>query len=112
TCRIGVSTSMKPRARNQARNAAMTRSRASRNGRRSAYTFGSHQGEGAVKSSSSGVNGANQRARENTGEVGQDQYGAPQPAGARPLFARQGILPVKVIASSLRKGNILDIDGK
>ena len=45
TCSAGVSTSTKSRAANQPRSAAMMRLRASRNGRRSAWTSGAHQGE-------------------------------------------------------------------
>lgn len=38
------------------------------------------------------------------------QIERPPHAGAAPV--RQGILPVKVIASTLRKGNIVDLDGR
>jgi elongation factor P len=49
------------------------------------------------------------------GQRSQDQYGAPPYSGspARPAPATiQEIRPVKIIASSLRKGNILEVDGK
>src|SRR5260370_31487979 len=36
----------------------------------------------------------------------------PETAGSGPGRQKQGISPVKVIASSLRKGNVLDIDSK
>jgi elongation factor P len=60
------------------------------------------------------------QAQETTGEAGEDEYGARQENQGRPLRvavegcppAIRGRLSVKVIASSLRKGNIVDMDGK
>ena len=49
---------------------------------------------------------------EKAGEAGQDQYGAARNRGARPRQPQKEYASVKVIASSLRKGNILDIDDK
>jgi elongation factor P len=50
---------------------------------------------------------------ENAGEARQDQYGAPtQKPGRQAPIPIKGLLPVKVIASSVRKGNILEVDGK
>ena len=38
--------------------------------------------------------------------------GAGQPGPAARLYVSQGRLPVKVIASTLRKGNVVDMDGR
>src|ERR1044072_2764322 len=63
----------------------------------------SHQGEGSVIWPL-GV-------AKKGGEPGSIQYGAPEITGFGPE-SQKGIAPVKIIASSVRKGNVLDIDGK
>src|SRR5437588_2785031 len=53
---------------------------------------------------------------ENTGEWSQDEYGAATMFGPPRLWLlrldNRGLVAVKVIASSLRKGNIVELDGK
>jgi elongation factor P len=51
------------------------------------------------------------RPHENTGEHLQDQYGAPR-ITAVSAIQRNGSHHVRVIASSVRKGNVLDIEGR
>src|ERR1044072_5572042 len=50
-------------------------------------------------------------AHERTGEHPQDQYGAPD-ISADPAIRTSGKYHVRVIASSVRKGNILDVEGR
>src|SRR4051794_32748174 len=115
---MAASTSTKSRAAKKARSAAVMRARASRKGRRSAWTWGAHQG---VAAAIQGLRGRPGGVAKNTGKAAHNQY-VPGQNEARMLLAQpqrgaRGRFsikedPVKVIASSLRKGNIVDIDGK
>src|SRR6478752_6808315 len=107
TCRAAVSTSRKPSASNQARNAALIRLRASRNGRRSAWFSGRHQGEGEAVDKGNALLGVANLAR--------IAIGGRYPTQIRAAQGRRGIkdvLVTKVAASSLRKGSVVDMDGK
>src|SRR5262249_11967858 len=105
-------TSVKPCAANHARSAPSRRDRTARNGRRSAKTPRSHQGEGSVTPAScayllrSGAPGKYWRSP--SGSV----WCASKTPGRRPFAPIEEFHPVKVIASSVRKGNILEIDDK
>ena len=95
----------KSRAANQARKAAAMRPRASRYGRRAAWTPGHQNG---------GLSGTFTSIKRRTGKTGiaprRSLWCGPKP---RPPAAHDlRIIIVKVIASPLRKGNIVDLDGK
>ena len=101
SARAAGSTSMKPSVASQARSAAWMRLRASRSGRRSAWRAGCHQGEvGWVM------------AWLSTGDFRGDALDAAAPAVISGRIVPQGSPFVKVIASSLRKGNVVELDGK
>src|SRR5579859_5900612 len=110
TCRAGVSTSTKSRSANQARMAAVIRLRANRNGRRSACCCGVHHGEGICWDK--------RRDRLGGGEISANRYrGATRNSSAesRQLRARPSPsrnIRLKVAASSLRKGAVVDMEGK
>src|SRR4051812_25794431 len=110
TWRAGVSTSMKSRAPNQALTAATMRLRASRNGRRSACRSGVHHGEDTGSGTGATGGGA--------GEISANRYrGATRNSSAesRQLRARPSPsrnIRLKVAASSLRKGAVVDMEGK
>src|ERR1700682_6460857 len=109
-----ASTSMKSRAANQARSAATICVRASRNGRRSTWTSGVHQGDGAtIQDIRAGLRKSLAKAQiinmlPATNEARMPSPRRHRPCGHTPIEED----PVKVIASSLRKGNIVDLDGK
>ena len=94
--RAAGSTSVKPWASSQARIAACARFRASRSGRRSAWRRGFHHAvwDGVPVMAGEIRWVALMTARYST----------------HPQIARK--TPVKVIASSLRKGNVVELDGK
>src|SRR5262245_27516961 len=75
-------------------------------GRRSAWTWGAHQGEGLVMGARSRVVGGLAAGL----KMRYAQCKANQPAPTS--FHLSRFLHVKVIASSLRKGNVVDKDGK
>src|SRR5262249_50751194 len=109
------SISTKSRAANQARNAATMRLRAMSKGRRSACTSGVHQGDRAT------IQRARKKRRKPLAQArtismlpatnGACMSSRPSPRRVlgRTLLEEEA---VKVIASSLRKGNIVDLDGK
>ena len=109
TCRAAVSTSMKPCASNQA--AQGRRDPAARQQERPAARRARRVNQKGGLIAHIYLSAA--AWRETTGIPRQDQYGArpkPRPRCGPPTQSR--IVIVKVIASSLRKGNVVENDGK
>src|SRR5690606_4333250 len=119
-CRPGGSTRTKSSAAKYPRIAASIRLRASSSGRRSACTAGVHHGETGGAEGAAGKAGLDPRdwrfaSNCVIGQRTRNQRGRPgfcaAPLG-RPHRSNKEEIMVKVIASSLRKGNVVEQDGK
>ncbi|EGE58738.1 elongation factor protein [Rhizobium etli CNPAF512] len=121
TCSTAVSTSMKSSRAKKPRNAAWIALRPIRNGRRSACTDGVHQGDALAEEFIPSF--LRRRSRYGGGYFPDFRLVAPpkknicvfrafRQSSTTPKAELQGSLMVKVIASSVRKGNVLDVDGK
>src|ERR1700731_3112021 len=118
TCRIAVSTSVKPCSSNQARAALVTPFLAAKNGLISARRAADHHGEGLL---SAVINQSPYRVRKMLASKHKISMLQPEtaptgphgsPCQARPRARISGKTALKVIASSIRKGNIIEQDGK
>jgi elongation factor P len=105
TCSAAGSTSTNPCASNQPRKAETIRARASRKGRRSAWRREVQKGEAAVMRKETGYP---RKPLADGGKLANVRAELPR------LDSASAILEVtlKVIASQIRKGNVVDVDGQ